>query len=562
MAREPGDGGRLVFDLVDDGAGSAAPVPRSGSGDLPLPDDDEGGAGAGEGGAGSDAGGTSNGRLRVLVPVAAVLAVVLGTGLAVEGARDGARMERMRDVSGGVGDVSGPLAETWRWEGLVGSRAAIDEGRGNEVAVLGDVLVFESDGELVALRPATGEEAWTVPLGENPDCGPFGAAGWARTTTPSLVCLDGSGADRAVTTVGPDGVVSARRELPAADTDRFGLPRPGPDGTVLRARRAGPGSAVDLGDARCTDTGECSGTVVDGQDLALRAEDAVTGVERWSTVVPFRATRADQCNNWLGSTWDGAGSAVDLAQMIDPRVFGARIGADLVQLYGCGIETAVTPGGVPLGTDIEPGTGGVTSLVSGGYTGFTFEGMVRTVLYDGAGAVVGEIEGHALEPGVTDGEGPGVLLAMDPAGPRLRAYETDGTPRWDATTGFGGQLFLAQVAGTMLVMTGAGDVRGLDAATGETRWVWDGADGADGRYPEDLYVSRTFTDGESVLLLTENGSGGGGLVALDAASGEVVWEQHGDAAVTGGMYQGFDTSLVAVDGHLLEVTPSGVRGLG
>ncbi|MGW2094751.1 outer membrane protein assembly factor BamB family protein [Promicromonospora sukumoe] len=559
MAREPGEGGRLVFDLVDDdavGSGWSAPARDDGA---PGPGDDDPGS------PGQESRGSvlSDRRMRFLVPVAAVLAVVLGTGLAVEGARDGARVERMRDVRGGVADVSRPLAEAWRWKGSVGPRDAAVEGRVTELAVLGDVLALESEGDLVALRPATGEEAWTVALGEDPDCGPLDFDGWGRAGTSALVCLEGPAGVRTARVVGPEGQVSAPRRLPAGDTERFGEPRPGPDGSVLRARRAGAGPALDLSDARCTDTGECAGTVQDGQGLEVRAEDAVTGEERWRATVPFRPTPADQCNNWLGVTWDGSDNMVDLAQMIDPEVFGARIGADLVQLYGCGIESAVTRGGVLLGTEFEPGSGGVASLVAGGYAEYSFDDTVRTVLYADDGALVGEIPGSVTDAGVTDGEDPGVLLGMYSSDPHLRAYEPDGTPRWDITTRAGGQRFLAQVAGTMLVMTGAGDVRGLDAATGEARWVWDSADGGTGDgYLEDLFVYQTFTDGESVLLLTESGSGGSGLVVLDAASGEVVWEQHGEDAVTGGINQGFDASLVAVDGRLLEVTPDGVRGLG
>ncbi len=557
MARDRGEGGAFVFDLVDNGtADPEAPLARSRTDGADDPDDDGPGAG------GLPPSGGPSRKARAVAPVAAVLAIALGTGLAAEGVLDNARIERMRDVQGGVADVSSPLQETWRWEGFVGSRKAITEGRRNEVAVLGDVLVLQSADELVALHPATGEEVWTVPLGANPDCGPLGAAGWEETTTPALVCLVGPGAHREVTVVGPDGVVSAPRALSVADTERYGEPRPGPDGTVLRARREVSGPAVNLGDAVCTDTGECTGTVEAGGDLALRAEDAVTGQERWSVTVPFRATRADQCNNWLGTSWDGSDNVVDLEQMLDPDAFGARITAALVQLYGCGIEAAVTPDGVPLGMKIEPGMGGVNSLAPGGYTAFTFEDTARTVLYAADGEVVGEITGHALEPGVADGSGPETLLATDSSGRRLRAYESDGTPRWAITTRADAQLFLAQVGRTAMVMTEVGTVRGLDVATGDQRWVWDSSDDVGGGYLNDLFVSRAFTDGQSVLLLTEDGSGGAGLVALDVASGEMVWEQHGDEAVTGGTAQGVETALVAVDGNLLEVTPSGVRGLG
>ena len=51
-------------------------------------------------------------------------------------------------------------------------------------------------------------------------------------------------------------------------------------------------------------------------------------------------------------------------------------------------------------------------------------------------------------------------------------------------------------------------------------------------------------------------------MALDAVSGEVTWEQHGPTGPTVGIAPGLSAGLVAVDGHLLEVTPNGVRGLG
>ncbi|WP_036959554.1 hypothetical protein, partial [Promicromonospora kroppenstedtii] len=225
MVREPGDGGRIVFDLVDDVGDPAPPSVRARAAEPADADGDGDPDGPGPGDPLSPSGRPDR-RLRVLGPVAAVLAVVLGTGLAVEGARDGARMERMRDVHGGVADVSAPLSQTWRWSGLVGSREAVDEGRGSEVAELGDVLVLRSDRELVGLRPETGEEAWTVPLGEDPDCGPLGNAGWSRIATASLVCLTGPGEDRSVVVVGPGGRVSVPRGLAPADTKRYGPPRP------------------------------------------------------------------------------------------------------------------------------------------------------------------------------------------------------------------------------------------------------------------------------------------------------------------------------------------------
>lgn len=554
MARDPESGGAFVFDLVDDGAaGPAGPLDASGGapgdepdGEVPdLPGPPSGGPGR---------------WLRGVAPVAAVLAVAFGTGLVLDGVRDGARMDRMRDVHGGVVDVSSPLAETWRWEGEVGSPRALEEGLGTEVAVLGDVLVFESGGELVALDTATGTEAWVVPLGADPDCGPTGSASWGEITTSVLVCLTGSGTDRVVTVVGPDGTVSEDRALGESDTRRFGAARPGPDGTLLRAERTGRPPASGLGDAECTGTGECTGTVVAGQDLALRAEDAVTGEERWRVTIPFRPTQADQCANWYGTSWDGSSTAVDLDDMLDPSAFGARVAGGLVQVYGCGVEAAVTPDGVVLGTEIEPGTGTVESLRSGGYTGYTFGEEVRTVLYDAVGTPVGEIGGYADEPDAVDGSGPETLLGVGQPGARVGAYAPDGTLRWEVGVSTDAQMFLAQAAGTAVILTGAGTVRGLDLVSGEQRWAWDGSDL--GEQFGDLYVARSFTDGQSVLLLIENGYGGTGLVSLDVVSGEVAWELHGDDAVIDRADPGAGTALLAIDGNLLEVRPDGVRGLG
>jgi hypothetical protein len=555
MARDPDEGGAFVFDLVDDDTAdlAASRTPSDAAG--------EGGPGDDEPGPGEAPSGGLNRTLRLLVPVAAVLAIGLGTGFAVDGMRDGARTERMRDVHGGVVDVTSQLGEEWTWHGPVGEIGAMDKGRWNEVAALGDLLAFQSGRDLVALEPATGAEAWRLRLGEDPECAPQGSAGWSEAVTLRLVCLAGSGTDRVARVVGPDGAVSAERTLSAADMRRYGAARPGPDGTVLRAARVGPEPPAGANDAECLSPGECTGTVEVGRGLRLRAEDAATGEERWNLTIPFRSTRADQCTNWYATSWDGSDNMVDLDDMLDADGFGARITSDLVQLYGCGIEAAVTRDGVPLGTEIEPGTGGVDGLRTGGYVGYSFDGVMGSTIYDAGGEVVGEIDGYALQPSAVDGVGPDTLLASGELGPRLRAYSPDGTLRWDVPTPADVQQFLAQAGGTAIVQSGAGQVRGLDVVTGAERWVWDPAQPGEG-YVADLYVSRAFTDGQSVLLLIETSYGGRGLVALDAVSGEVAWEDYGPDGSGDDSPPRPSAGLVAVDGHLLEVAPNGVRGLG
>ena len=564
MARDPDEGDAFVFDLVDDDAATGdVPTDPPGSGTTPdagFAADDPG------------ASGSPGRKRRAAAQVAAVLAIVLGTGLAVEGIRDDARIERMRDVPGGVADVSAPLEETWVWDGAVGS----GESATADVVVLGRLLAFRSDDGLVALDPATGHEAWTVRLRGNADCGPMVSPAGTDPASEALVCLQGTGfgAEREVVAVGSDGVTTAPRVLDAADTRRYGLPHVGPDGTVLRAKRAGPLSVIDVGDAECTAAGECAGTVEAGRDLLLRAEDAATGVARWTVTVPFRAADAVQCARTFSGSWGGSDTRLVLSGQLTPDTFGARVTGGLVDLNGCGIEASVTSDGVVLGSEIEPGRGGVIRLGATRFAGVSFEGVTRASLYTADGDVVGEVTGYPLSPEATDEVGPATLLAVDEPARRLRAFEPDGTPRWDIVLQSGGQEFLAQVGDTAVVTSGAGTVRGLDLATGAERWVWDGSapvSADDGGYFGSVHVVQAFTDGESVLLLTERAAGGGtqGLVALDATSGAVLWDRAGGGPITtfdlseGDIVeQGVVGDLIAVDGNLLEVTPRGVRGLG
>ncbi|MFJ3402928.1 PQQ-binding-like beta-propeller repeat protein [Promicromonospora sp. NPDC090134] len=571
MAHDPDEGAAYVFDLVDDDAaepGVLLGATPAGGTDGQEPADGR----AGADGAGAWAGGPapSGGQVvtwRRAAPLLALLAVALGTGVAVDGARDAARMERMRDVPGGVADLSAPLHETWAWQGKV------DLGEGmTDVAVLGGDLVFESEGELVALDPATGEESWTVELGAGPECGPTVSPVWDDPRTPALVCLQERGRETEVVVVRPGGATSAPRLLPAADTARYGQPHTGPDGTVLRALRVGPETPLGE-DVRCDESGDCTGQIVDGRDLVLRAEDAVTGEERWSVTVPFHATEAGRCTSTFSAAWGSSENRIHLSGQLAPEAFGARVLADLVNVEGCGVQAAVTSSGVLLGSRLEPGSSVVGRLDSGGYLGMTWDDVTRTLLYDADGATTGEISGYVIDPRSTDEAGPATLLAIDEPRRRLSAHEADGTARWDIALQSGGQEFLAQVGETAVITTGAGTVRGLDLATGEERWTWDGSDPdvtAEGGYFGTAYVAQAFTDGEVVLLLAEgNGSVARGMVALDAGTGEVVWDEAGGGPGTtldphdgDVVRQGVTGDLIAVDGHLMEVGSVGVRGLG
>jgi outer membrane protein assembly factor BamB len=477
--------------------------------------------------------------------------------------RDAARIKEIREAPGGVVDVSVPLSELWTWEGSSGPE---DTTNWFAVADLGGDLTFLSEGELVGLDPASGDRAWSVPLGENPDCGPLGYPGMGGLATSSLVCLQGADAAREAVTVGPGGVTSEPRALDAADDRRHGTARPGPDGMVLRAQRIGPESAIDVGDARCTaTTGECSGTVEAGRDLRLRAEDATTGEERWRVTVAFRATPAQECTPWYGNPWNRLYDVTD-DEALAPDAFGAQAGAGLIDLWGCGTWAAVTPEGGLVRTDGVPGMARVVSLGdtrhAGQMTGIVAmhsDDQPRTVLFGPDGDVVGEIPGYVSAPQATDEPDALTLLASDESGYRLRSYTTDGTVRWDVEFTDASPQFLAQVAGTAVATTWNGSVRGFDVATGAERWTWVIGETEDPAAYGSEYAEQAFIDGEFVLLVVRrHDTGMTGLASLDATSGELVWEES--MADTVG--EGQNAALLAIDGHLLAVTPAGITGLG
>lgn len=574
MARDPDEGGAFVFDLVDDDgdASSTPPGPHAvpyGAGPDDAGPDGEGLDGAGPDGAGQGAAelpphAVLGARLGRFAPVAAVLAVVLGTGFAVDGLRDAERIERIREVPGGVVDLSAPLRELWAWEGQVGSEGSFD---GFAIADLEGVLAFRSGEELVGLDPASGERAWSVPLGVNPDCGPVGYPGLGGDLATSvLVCVHGADAAREVVVVRPGGVASEPRRLDQADEDRYGTARPGPDGTVLRARRIGSESVIDTGDARCVETtGECSGTVRAGRDVLLRAEDAVTGAERWGLTVPFRATGAQECAAWFGAPWNGWAD-VPGDDVLAPDMFGAGIGPGLVDLWGCGVSSSVTPDGVRLSTVGEPGTTRTISLGGGRYasgvetsTSPDSVGTAHTTLFGPGGDVVGEVPGYVSRPRTTDDPDAMTLFGPAGSGSFLHAYAADGTERWAAEIPDGPLEVLAEVAGTAVTSTWDGTVRGLDLATGAERWTWEPGETPNARSFGNAYISQAFTDGRFVLLLLQVGTGGVEVATLDAASGEVAWDW---TTMADDFEVRQDASLISVGGHLLAVTPVGITGLG
>jgi hypothetical protein len=221
-------------------------------------------------------------------------------------------------------------------------------------------------------------------------------------------------------------------------------------------------------------------------------------------------------------------------------------------VYGCGANASVTADGVLLRGAGEPGTSYVTRLAGGGYLALGSGTATNAVVYSADGEVDETFADYVYEASAVDGSG--LLLGPGEGGSGLRAYELDGTPRWEGVLRSGIVWFAAEVGTTAVVLAEDGTAHGFDTSTGEERWVTDLT--SDDGFASPVWA--TFTDGRHVLLRMGNGGADVRLISLDTVTGEQVWERQTAEIYTTRQ----DANLVAVGGNLLAVTPLGVSGLG
>ncbi|GAA1716296.1 hypothetical protein GCM10009809_10510 [Isoptericola hypogeus] len=480
------------------------------------------------------------------VVAAGTAVVVLGAAAAVaappllDARGERLRAEAVRGLPGAVGNLSEPLTETWE----------LPAGDGVVATFPGGLLLTTEGTDAVAVDAADGGEVWRRDLGPFPTCGPQTFFPHEQLRPADVaVCLTGEADDRTVAVLDADGAVVGERPMPAARNDPFDEPTDGADADapvvvpaaagaiavvegVTGATAAWPGDDVPAADT-------LRALRADGWvDPTLRLEDALTGEVRGEATLPLRAEDLQDC----GYMEDGVGEPT---LMTTPSVYASP---SFTALSVCSASAVLAPDGTSLHLDLDADGAWPQPLPGGGVV---VAGETSTVL-DDDGSVVATVPGWLIPPTVDD-DPHGTYLVLTGFGEgeqglRLTSVERDGDEEWSAATGeFSGVL--ARVAGTVVVQD---DTRlvGLDAATGEERWVRDdvldrSADGSD------AWVAGAVTDGTR-LLLGVTGGEGYRLIAVDARDGATTWERPGEGYLEG---------LESVGGH--PVTFSGtVQGLG
>ena len=488
---------------------------------------------------------------RTWVLTAAGVAVVGVTIVAVDLVRDHRRAELMRTSPVGVESLADPPAETWAVRFDTPVEQGADMSMDQQVVIMDGLLVVPpvntqsywvdpvpGPGEpvlpgfedVVAIDPESGGVAWRVPLGERPTCGPTGYD--ASTSTEVLVCVQGADDAREVLTIAPDGSTLARPVELAEGEHVF----PGPDGMAVRTIRAGDPAGV----VECDASGDCSpGFMTSGRDLVVTAEDAGTGAERWTSTVEFDPMNSMNCQETFDSgDWSTADSTVD------PDVVTVSAGAETVVVDGCGVSATLSAPGTRLDLVVDAGLTAPAWVTELGSGRFAVQGKgLGTTVVDETGKTLHTLDGW-VRTDATSPDAPADLwfVQTTTAGSGFEAVRADGSVVWSER--YGQSVLLA--GRDVLVVNRGSRVVGLDRATGAELWSWNRDD------LNEMVRFRTLTDGETVALeyLSRDGSGEGLLVTLDLDTGERLW----DLPMTG--------PAIAVGGHLVELTPEGVHGLG
>lgn len=480
---------------------------------------------------------------RTWLRAGAVVVTVAVTLTAVDLVRDQRRAELMSGSPVGVASLASPPEETWSLP-YDDRGASVAPGLDQQAVVMGGLLVLPPatpydysvqggaepgqgppgfDG-VVAVDPASGEIAWRVPVGEDTVCAPAGYD--ATLTTDVLTCVHGPAGEREIVAIGADGTTRTR----PADEAEGETAYPGPDGSVVRVRRTGPPPA----DVVCDGAGTCTPeTLTDGRDVVVVTEDAATGAERRRAEVEFVPTESIACTSL----------APGEHTLVEPdRTFVNTAGSSF-SLEGCGVQATFTPTGTRIDRAVEGLDGELPWVRELGQGRFAVETSTgRGALVDQDGEVVMEFDGFVNPAPATPDVPEPLWFLGGSAVEGFDAVREDGTVAWT-------ERYLARVlldTRDAVVLERGSAIAGLDRVTGAELWTW----GED--EPRNQSAFRAVTDGETVAVAfwPRELPGTGRLVALDLATGTERWRT------------GLDGTVVAVGGRLVEVSGTGLRGLG
>ncbi|MDM7854508.1 outer membrane protein assembly factor BamB family protein [Cellulomonas alba] len=449
---------------------------------------------------------------------------------------------RYAAVPGFVDPVRPPVSTRWTGDGVVAQ--AVDRGTVIGTRLVGPSLAENGAVDVVGIDLRSGHEQWRTRV-EQPDirrgvavlpvylvvCAPVQSA----AVPPRLVvCLSSidvgtAGAIDGSAVVGP--ATTSRLFVLDAATGRtvrsFEVDAAEAVGAQASPVRAGATAPPDGGTAVLARGLDRGGADVWAVDLA-------TGRRVWASTAA--APTDHDRSNGPAHVWVAAGQAV----VEDGTAWATRFAvADgtLVATDGRWLSAVTSPDGarlwlttMPAGLD-PPGTAPADAAA----TRATFLGPVG----------VRSADGRAVDTRADDGSLPGLLLTD--TGTIVGLDAATGDVRWVSSVDSGGVLGGATVLrGTVYVVTTTG-VAALDGRTGRTRWSYDTDDGRS--------TSGLATDGRHLLALAmplANQEDPLDVVALDPSDGHVAWV----SAVPDGVNFGW------AEGRVLLGWGSGIRRIG
>ncbi|MCU1432852.1 MAG: hypothetical protein JWP95_1957 [Actinotalea sp.] len=445
-----------------------------------------------------------------------VLAVVVSANLGEQASQE-RRDAALAAMPGIVPPIAGPLEALWEHPA----------GRGS--VVVDDVLLTEDPVERPsvygAVDLATGRALWEVRRG------PGGLVEWCGGA------LVGDGVRTALCWGAGTVVDPATGDSVPAPATIMGLSLA--DGSVVFSR------AMDVPSAGYGTIGtDLVAGDLEGRILTVRRLDPVTGEERWTVGVPLEVPGADGMSRAFVEVSHGFVVVRGPTAVVLSADDGAELGrwnarvdtsGQLWDLSGASISTS------------DRGFGVWTEVSDTSATG-------RGAWFDRDGHEVLEISGTAVEPRVTDGSTPEVLLVAPHLGTEVEGVDlTTGETLWSVDLR-GGRVLMRRDGA--VVLSDGRQVASIDLRTGHERWARD----VEGLRPD----AGSVTDGHRVVVVAVR-DGVWVLEAVDLDTGDVAWTQAApkSSVLAEFVVPGADgVALGEVAGQVLTIRQRSVLGLG